>query len=233
MSRQHGFGPPWVAIAMISAPRKTRLVENSLQQLRRGGFAQTIHVFEEPGTEVAPADGIIVHTHRERQGLWPNWLSAAHFLLDETESPYLLVCEDDIAVRPNAARILQAGLAEFTPRTFGMASLYTPLHNVQGRTLRPGWQSITRGRGTWGALAFCFSRESLAAILGSSAVARGGSPAHTDNILGAGCLEVGRRTFFHSPSLVAHTGGEASTVGHGNCPRFAAVGFELDQAETL
>ena len=226
MTGANGHEQAWLAIAMISAPRTTRLVEQSLAELRRGGFTQSIHVFEEPGTDVSPAAGVIVHTHRRRRGLWPNWLSAAGFLLAETDSPFLLVCEDDIALRPEAAESLRAGLVELTPRTFGVASLYTPLHNVQGRELKSGWQTINRGRGTWGALAFCFSRDSLAAILDSQAVYRGGDPAHTDNIIGAGCLEVGRRFYFHYPSLVAHTGGQASTVGHGDCPRFAAVGFD-------
>jgi hypothetical protein len=163
----------WLAIAMISAPRRVRTVERSLQELRRGGFDQTIHVFQEPGTHVAPASRVQLHTNPRQRGMWGNWLQAAEFLLQHTTAEFLLLCEDDIELCPAAAERLRQGLAGFSPATFGLASLYTPLHNLPVvMPLTGGWHGFVLGRVNWGSLGYCFSRLSLRKLLSSQTFRR-------------------------------------------------------------
>jgi glycosyltransferase involved in cell wall biosynthesis len=211
---------------MITAPRPRPTVETSLNELRRGGFRQLVHVFEEPGTGVVGRRNIVVHTNRRRLGIWQNWLHAARYLLRETSARLLLVCEDDIALCPAAAEVLEQGLRTIGDRQFAVASLYTPRHNVDASVSRVGWQTTILGRSTWGALAYCFTRRSLEEILASAPVKKTGWQGHTDSIIGAACDAVGRRMFSHLPSLVDHTGGDNSTTGHPDSAECWAVGYE-------
>jgi len=215
-----------LAMAMISAPRPRPTVEFSLGALRRGGFRQPVHVFEEPGTRVVRRPNVVVHTNRRQLGLWQNWLQAARYLLRETTAPLLLLCEDDIALCPAAAAVLRRGLADIPQHEFAVASLYTPRHNVSASEGRFGWQATNLGRATWGALAYCFSRRSLEDILASAPVGNTGRNGHTDAIIGAACHAIGRKMFAHLPSLADHTGGGNSTVGHVNSEDYRALGFD-------
>ncbi|MDX1948720.1 MAG: glycosyltransferase family 2 protein [Pirellulaceae bacterium] len=211
---------------MTSAPRTFRTVERSLLDLRRAGFSQPIHLFEEPGAAAKLLPGVFRHRNRRQLGMWPNWARAARFLLAETTARWLLICEDDLFASPAAARTLAKGLAKHDGPDFGLASLYTSDHNARlhGET-RPGWQPMLLGRNNWGSLAYCFSRESLAAILATSPVKNHDSPVGTDSLLGAACIAAGRRMLFHLPSLFAHAGGGISTMGTPDKAGFSAVGF--------
>ena len=84
-------------LGMISAPRSVRTVEGSLRELRQAGFARAVHVFEEPETEVQAGPQVHVHTNPRRLGLWPNWRQAASRLLEWSDTPFVLLCEDDIS----------------------------------------------------------------------------------------------------------------------------------------
>jgi hypothetical protein len=159
--------------------------------------------------------------------MWANWLQTAEFLLEQTNAEYLLLCEDDIELCPAAAERLQRGLAEFSPATFGLASLYTPLHNLPGQgRLNPGWHGWFLGRINWGSLAYCFSRHSLHRVLNSQTLRRHVTDKHTDSVLGAACIELGLYMHFHVPSLASHTGAGCSTVDHIPMPDSAAIDFD-------
>src|SRR5262249_500772 len=99
--------PELVAISMIAAPRTVATTDPSLPSLRRGGFAQTIDVFAEPGAEIVKATGVVIHENAARLGPWRNWRQAAQWLLENTTAPYLLICEDDIELAEDAALGLQ------------------------------------------------------------------------------------------------------------------------------
>ncbi len=216
---------PSVAIAVISAPRPQRTVERTLAELRRAGFSQTIHVMQEPGTDVEPAPGVLVHTNATRLGLWPNWRNAAHHLLQCTEDPYLLICEDDLKLCPGAAAVLQRACETLDHDQWGYASLYTSQNNLAGRVMRVGWQELPAGPRLWGALAYCFTRESLKAILHSRTVRRQTRNDGTDLIVPLAVQELGRQCYFHVPSVCSHAGGGISSVGHSSHPWHLAIGF--------
>jgi hypothetical protein len=222
-SRRDSFD---LALAMISAPRPQPTWERSLAELRRGGFHQTVHIFQEPATGIRPGLGIVVHSNRRRLGIWRNWLQAAKHLLERTNASLLMICEDDLAMCPTAAAALKQGLAKIPSGRFGVASLYTPLHNVGEGPVTLGWQTTTIGRTTWGATVYCFSRRSLTEILSSAPVRNTGAFGHTDSIIGAACVAIGRKMFSHLPSLVDHTGGGNSTSGHLHSLDSMAVGFD-------
>jgi len=218
-----------LAIAMITAPRPVRTVERSLAELRRGGFEQTVHLFEEPGTGAASGPDVVVRTNQRRRGMWSNWLQAAEFLLDATTANRLLVCEDDIQLCPAAAATLARGWRCFPPSEFGLASLYTPLHNLPAKgKLSRGWHGLILGRVNWGSLAYCFSRQSLRRILSFEVVRRHDTHKDTDSVIGAACVALGLRMYFHLPSLAAHTGAGCSTVDHIPLADSAPVDFDLE-----
>src|SRR5262245_56367129 len=70
-----------LAVGMVTAPRHVRTVEQSLAELRRAGFAQRVHVFQEPRTNLVARAGLRIKTHRRRLGLWRNWRYAARWML--------------------------------------------------------------------------------------------------------------------------------------------------------
>ena len=211
---------------MISAPRSMRTVERTLAELRRGGFLGVIHVFQEPGTGIVPAPGVVVHTNSRRLGMWHNWRQAAEYLRHNATGDFLLVCEDDLRLCPAAFSLLSA-LLENAPPRFGFASLYTPWHNVSWHGNHAGgWQELVLGRMNWGSLAYCFSRASLEQILNCRAVQNHDTDKDTDAVLGAACVELGLAAYFHRPSLAAHAGAGCSSVGHVPLAESAAIEFD-------
>jgi Glycosyltransferase sugar-binding region containing DXD motif len=219
-----------LSIAMITAPRPARTVERSLTELRRAGFLQTIHVFEEPETDVAPRDGIVVETNPARRGLWGNWLHAARSMGRRTDSPFVLICEDDIQLSACTALALQHAIETCPADDWGYASLYTPFFNVRNRTISLGWQPLDLGERSWGALAYCFSRDSLERLLDSDVVRGHAGPRDTDAVVSLAMRRLRRTCWIHVPSLCAHTGTGISSMGHEGRQEFAAVGFKPDYA---
>lgn len=217
-----------IAVAMTSAPRPRPTVQRTLAELRRAGFDQTIHLFQEPGTGRTRAPGVKTYTNRTRLGLWYNWRNAAFAMLQTSDAPFILICQDDLALIPSAAAALQHALRALPHERWGYASLYTPTHNVAGRAVRPGWQPVNLGGAAWGALAYCFTRESLFALLHSETALQYRRNFGVDAIVSQTLLELGRDCYYHVPSLAAHTGGGNSTVGHFDTPGFAALGYSPD-----
>ncbi len=202
-----------LAIAMTAAPRPRPRVERSVAQLRQAGFAETIHLFAEPATVVASAAGVVPHVNARRLGVWLNWRSAAGVMLQTTSAPWILLCQDDIDVAPCAALALRHAMATLPKDTWGYASLYTSRGNVAGQKARPGWQALDLGRAAVGAQGYCFTRESLAAVLSYDRVLRYRLNHGIDAVVSQALQEMGRNCYFHLPSLCAHTGEGNSTKG--------------------
>ena len=222
--------PELLSIGMISAPRPVRTVEQSLSELRRAGFAQQITVYEEPGTAVSPAVGVRVETSDRRLGMWRNWLRAARGMLAHSDSPFILICEDDIRLCPAAAAALQHAFDTLPLDDWGYASLYTPVHNTANRRTVAGWQPIDLGAAAWGALAYCFSRKSLEQLLEHYSVQTHRSDRETDTVVSAALLHSGLRCYYHIPSLGEHAGSGLSSVGHAANPGHAADRFSPEYA---
>ena len=220
--------PAMLAIAMITAPRSVRTVDASFAAVRRGGFSQTIDVFAEPGVDLAPQPDVKIHANPTRLGAWQNWRQAAHWLLGNRTTPFLMICEDDIGLSADAALGLQHAIDTLPHEDWGLASLYTPKWNLRQHLPRPGWQAIDLRDGGWGALAFCFTRDSLTELLARTEPQSESSAAHADILATVVFGAVGRRCYFHLPSLCMHTGDGISTIDHQHDGQTVAVGFQAE-----
>ena len=220
-----GLRPRMLALGMVTAPRHVPTVQQSLAELRRAGFRQTVHLFAEPRTRVARRTGVAIKTHRRRLGLWRNWRYAARWMLAHTTAPFILLCEDDIRLTPSSAHALQHAIDTLPRETWGYASLYTPVHNVMTVLTTNGWQAIDHDLACWGSLAYCFTRESLACVLAAPIVRQYRGDRDTDTLATRALAAAGRRRYFHIPSLCEHTGGGISSVGHLQFVEMAAVGY--------
>ncbi len=218
--------PASLAIAMIAAPRSTATVDRSLASLRRGGFTQSIDLFAEPGTAVAPASGVTMHENSTRLGGWRNWRQAAGWLLENSTSPFLMVCEDDIELADDAALGLQHAMDTLPHDRWGFASLYTPRWNLRNHTPIDGWQAVDLRQGGWGSLAYCFTRESLEGLLRSTELQANAPHGDADVLTIFTFTALKRDCYFHVPSLCCHTGHGISTLGHFHSDETAAVGFQ-------
>ncbi|MGO9113218.1 MAG: glycosyltransferase [Thermoguttaceae bacterium] len=220
--------PATLAIAMITAPRSVRTIDASLATMRRGGFSQTIEVFAEPGVDLAPQPNITVFPNPTRLGAWRNWRQAGQWLLANTTAPFLMVCEDDIRLSADAALGLQHAIDTLPHEDWGFASLYTPRWNLRQHLPKPGWQAVDLRIGGWGSLAFCFTRDSLAELLTSTEPQSERSASHADVLATVVFGALGRRCYFHLPSLCMHTGEGISTLGHKHSRQTVAVGFQAE-----
>ena len=215
-----------VAVGVITAPRPAPTLAETVRSLRRAGFGQCVHVFAEPNSVVPPALGLAVRHNPQRRGLFANWLHAARTLIGETTADFVLICEDDVLFAPCAAAALEHAIETLPRETWGYASLYTPLANIPGDYIPvEGWEPLESGAHLWGALAYCFTRESLSRLLGLPYVLAQSESAHTDQIVSHAMKELSLECHFHFPSLATHAGGENSSVGHRALPQHRAVGF--------
>jgi glycosyltransferase involved in cell wall biosynthesis len=236
-----------LSIAIITAPRPVPTIDLTIVELRHGGFHQPLTVFAEPGSRIDDSPGVIVRRNPECLGLWGNWLQAAAALLTETDSPFVMICEDDLLLSRGAAAGLQQAMESLSHDSWGIASLYTPLHNVRhqdggglGRMRRrrtvlgggEGWRRLQSASAHWGALAWCFTRESLEELLHSPAVLLHPGTQGTDSIVSAALRETGRRFYSHIPSLCGHSGAHNSSVGHWTVDEMDPVRFDPDYDPT-
>lgn len=225
--------PELFAIGMLTAPRPVSTVMNSLSELRKAGFGQQVHLFAEPGSDLQNlSSGVSLFTNTHLRGVWGNWRNAATRLLELSDAPWLLICEDDLRLRCDSACALQAVIDTMPHHDWGYASLYTPWHNIVGQRVRRGWQDLDVGSNAWGALAYCFSRESLQAVLATTPAAIE-QPAFldTDILISQACKRIRRKLYFHLPSLCEHAGAGNSTLGHPALNESDAVDFNPRRVE--
>ncbi|MBN9120280.1 MAG: hypothetical protein J0I06_14170 [Planctomycetes bacterium] len=221
--------PRLVAVGVITAPRSVPTLPQTLAELRRAGFPQPVRVFAEPTAPVPDVPGVAVHRNPIRLGIWGNWAAAARRVLADTDAPFVLMCEDDVRFARCAALALQHAIDAIPHDTWGYVSLYTPRHNLRHADGGVGWRELAVGWGTWGALAWCFTRAGLAAVLNSRAAYAHASADGTDAVVSVAAKELGRKCYFHVPSLGDHTGGDNSTAGHYHAPGEAlGLGFSAE-----
>jgi FkbM family methyltransferase len=212
------------ALGMLTAPRRLVTVDETLRQLRGAGFSQQVTLFCEPGSVVSETKDVEVHEHVSELGCLGNYLFAAKWLLNHSDAPYVLILEDDLFLCRDAALALQHGVNS-VPAGFGYLSLYTPLHVVRTRSVRRGWQQFPVSSATRGALALCFSRESLQLAVAELESEPATASPHPDLLISGLFQGLGRPCFFHVPSLCAHAGNQISTLGHDGMPECDAVDY--------
>jgi GT2 family glycosyltransferase len=219
------YQPSLVSIAMVTAPRPVSTLQRSISELRQAGFPQTVHLFAEPGSTAVAGNDVVTHANDKPLGAWHNWQQAAEAMLVACDSPFILVCEDDIRLARCAACGLQFAIERFPHRDWGFASLYTPRYNLTDHGRQSGWLSV-RSASLWGALAWCFTRESLRAVLDSDVVAEHRGDRDTDLVVSQAIRQLNRRVYFHVPSLGKHAGAGISSLGH--APKAASAAIQFD-----
>jgi hypothetical protein len=198
---------------MIAAPRQGIDVHEAIDQLRRGGFDELLHLFCEPGMRrVRPLPRVVVHRNPTRRGMVGNWRYCLEWLVEHTTADILMVCEDDVRFC-RGARAAWEAVADPSAKV-GFWSLYTPVRDRPLVGERPGWSVSNRGRDAWGTQAICLPRASAEILLKNEPFRTEDQLRGPTDALVADCfLKAALPCFYHNPSLVDHIG-RISSVGH-------------------
>jgi hypothetical protein len=222
-----------IATAIITAPRPVETLSRSLASYRAAGFTNTVHVLSDGARAPLDDEDSMVIVNDPKLGNMRNWNMALRVIYD-TEEPWLMVCEDDITWATGARAALERELegikltSAFNKRA-GSMSLYLPRRHTKTLTRRldPGWHGygLQRGRGTWGAQCFVFSREQARILLEDVEYRRFiADPARDKNIdaVVAHCVNLrGKEILYRVPCLVNHD------LGDGN----SSLGYKPDRPD--
>jgi hypothetical protein len=210
---------------MIAAPRAGIDVHEAVDQLRRGGFREVLHLFCEPGMgHIRPLPRVVVHRNPIRRGMVGNWRRCLEWLVEHTSAEFLMVCEDDVRFCRGARAAWEAVVDPSAE--VGFWSLYTPARDrpLVGDT--PGWSMSNRGRDAWGTQAMCLPRASAQILLHDEPFRTEDQLRGPTDALVADCfLKVGLACFYHNPSLVDHIG-RVSSVGHNWYAEHVGLNFD-------
>src|SRR5262249_48806217 len=149
-----------LAIGIITSPRPEIDVRDAIDQLRKAGFGEPIHLFCEPGMELDPLPDVTLHRNEKQLGVLGNWRHCLEWLFTETTADYLMVGEDDVRYCRGARTAWEAAAALHERDHVGFWSLYTPVRDRHHVGDERGWSACNRGRDAWGTQAMCFPRES-------------------------------------------------------------------------
>ncbi|MBI3467733.1 MAG: class I SAM-dependent methyltransferase [Planctomycetes bacterium] len=202
-----------LAVGIITCRRPQIDVHDAIDQLRRAGFEELVHVFCEPDTpSIQPLPRVVVHQNARRLGCVGNWGHCLRWLLANAGAEYLLVCEDDVAFCLGARAALHSGLGLLADA--GFLSLYTPRRDQNLVRHEQGWVRSNRGRDAWGTQAMCFSRSSAELVLAYPPLtAENQHCGATDAIVAQCFYEAELPCFYHNPSLCDHLG-RISAIGN-------------------
>jgi hypothetical protein len=216
-----------LAIGMITCPRPGIDVHESINQLRRGGFRETVHLFCEPGTpELRPLPNVIIHRNPVRLGVVGNWSHCLQWLVEHTSADFLMVCEDDVIYATGARTALDSDLE--AAKDVGYWSLYTAQRDAFLTEGRRGWIAWNRGHDNWGTLSMCFPRSSAERVIVYPALKTEDQlEGHTDFVVAQCFLDAGIACWYHNPSLADHVG-RISTIGHGWYEESLGLHFDSD-----
>lgn len=210
-----------LAIAITTAPRRQPTLKRTLLSLREAGFNEEVHVFAEPGTidrldfeRLDDSRQSVLHQNAFTRGCFDNWKWALEWLLIGTESPWLMILQDDVIWQPDAAEILRAKMMDRQDLKTGFLSPYTSRVVVE-ESFTDGWNASHAGWGFWGALAFCMPRIGAKELLKHPRFAWHAGTRQVDAVVAASMLELERPIFIHLPSLADHIG-TTSTIGRGD-----------------
>lgn len=207
-----------VALALTAIPREIE-IERTIRSIRFGGFADTLHIFAEPGfdPELDIPDVVWHHAPEQLGAMW-NW-KRAHQELSSYE--YVMAFQDDVLLSAHAARALKRLLSSNAP--VAMASLYVQRQRGS-RYLRrqpPGW--VQRPRTINTGLVAALHRSDLLARYFESEEHRELMAAWVGQLRGPNfdynsstwlnTQPEGEYIYWHNPSL-ATIGSMESTIGH-------------------
>lgn len=219
-----------LATAIITAPRPRATLEQSLWSYRmQGGFDGDVTIFADGAIPPFRSDylrgfkGHIVLNPRKLGNL-RNWWGAFSWLLSATDSPWLMICEDDITWAENASQVLKQDLAtwDLTKRA-GMLSLYSPRRMTKviesvyspGTRLSNGWYGITMGRKMWGAQCLVLHRKEAEALMEcgymKAVLSDVTKTMNVDAHIAESLMLRQKQIFYRVPCLVDHTLGDLNS----------------------
>lgn len=167
-----------IDVGIITAPREVCYLGNSLDSY----FSQWLvkpHVFQEPDCpNYLNKSRVIVHQNKEKLGCVMNWITSAEWMLQNTTSKFVMMCEDDIlwmdGARTQIENILRVLTGELVNpivqqnlplSDIGFISGYCSIPNAPNKKEK-GWrQARYRSAGWCGALCLVFPRRSLQRLL--------------------------------------------------------------------
>ena len=214
------------AVGITTAPRTECPITTCLQSIRVNGWEPII--FAEPGCELIPGTNCVLN--QRKRGAWHNWVFAANTLL-ATGAERILIVQDDTVLIPGVRNYLDRVK---WPSDAGFVSLYRSRRQTPDEPpgIRAVTQSFAEGQWRragfyWGACAWAFERETLAAILREPLVVhwRGlgieddpdrqpHEVKHIDNVIARAAKRAGFRWYAVTPSAAQHVA-EYSTIMHG------------------
>jgi hypothetical protein len=219
-----------LGIAITTAPRPEGQDYFSLAHasLRSAGFDEHLHVFAEPGSPTVADEEMTRHAHKQKLGCFGNFRQAVRHMSKQEEYDWVLMLQDDVVFRDDAAARLRAEVVSREVAKTGFLSLYT------NKAMRPatadgreeGWhrpnfymgevakgkRPAKRGKGYWGALAGCWPRETLVRMQQHPRFRDHTHHRKVDVVIGHSCIEMGLDVATYVPSLADHVGAR-STIG--------------------
>lgn len=221
-------GIKWAVAVTTVSQRRSTLLPPTLASIKAAGFPDPRLCVDGTG-DGFDHFGLEVTYRRQQIRTHGNWvLAAMELFIREPHAARYGIFQDDFAVYRNTRQYLDA----CPYPTFGYWNLTTfdarPGSSnekvVEGQPV--GWYEAAElmapkgyqaGRG---AVALVFNREALLTLLSSRHMVERPMDAHRGHQAVDGGVvwamnKAGWREYVHNPSLVCHTGGDASTMGHG------------------
>ncbi len=178
------------AVGVTTAPRRQPTLEQTLASLRRAGWTST-RVFDDV----------------KGSGAWGNWINALKDLIsqDPHANAYLMIQDDAVFCR---------GLRAYLERTLWPAdrvALCSPYCPTPYRKPWRGWHEENRGWNLVGAVCWVLPPDSARTIVAELGHVEARS--RIDARIGQWARQAGLSVWYHTPSLVQHSGLGNSALG--------------------
>ncbi len=214
-----------ISISIITAPRNRQTLKTSVNSLRRSGFEGNITIFAEPETKYIPLDGTYWLFNGKNYGCFKNYTQALHWLVDNSELPYVGVFSDDFTYSRMAYRDACRYISN--ANEFGSLALYTPtgmkpiVHKKGANIINEGWGV------TWGGN-YIFKKEVAKQLLEHPLYVdhynNYEKNQQIDHLIPKVLKELKLDQLFINPSLCDHIGFN-STIGHTHTHREKGLNF--------
>jgi hypothetical protein len=226
------------SVGLQTCPRKdgSSFVFTAVEQIQKAGW-QDVTIFAEPASPVPPDQKVAFRP--QRYGDWTNWIVGLFELfISNPFSDFFVMFEDDIVMCRNIRSYLEYAIPFLG--NFGIISLYTPAkyHRKYLQVRNIFHDEKNQGYQVWGSQAIVLSRESARRLFASDLIllyrhhGYGDDNAHKDVALGQWAMYSRMPYFYHTPSLVEHTGLD-SLIGSEPHKSLDFVGETFDAASWI
>ncbi len=194
-----------ISTAFIAAPRHEMFLGFTLFTYFENANFSRPFIFCEPGTPNFQHQDQVNRIDNPKQfTIFWNWVNAARYMLKNTSTPYIMMCEDDVFFKEAFNKVLDVldkkkVVAGWTPEVCR--------HNNKG------WGNGTLNIYGWcGSLCFIFPREVLSEVLFHIHMQNTENDRNLDTRIGSALRELSIPILAHVPSLVSHLGHTYSTL---------------------